>query len=169
MTHAEPAHGALVREILGVAVVFAAERNAMLMDPEWLAIEYHARDRSYVFGIFAEKADRLMEDLARDATVRGRVEAHLLPLLHRGEVPMDEVARALGMSRQTLYRRLRDEGARYAEVLDALRRLMAEDYPGARRLAVRQVAYLVGFSGTLSFVRAFERWTGVAPGAWRRK
>ncbi|MBD3624825.1 MAG: AraC family transcriptional regulator ligand-binding domain-containing protein, partial [Rhodobacteraceae bacterium] len=60
MTHAEPAHGALVREILGVPVVFAAERNAMLMDPEWLAIEYDEGDRSYVFGIFAEKADRLM-------------------------------------------------------------------------------------------------------------
>lgn len=169
MTHAEPAHGALVREILGVPVVFAAERNAMLMDPEWLAIEYDEGDRSYVFGIFAEKADRLMQDLARDATVRGRVEAHLLPLLHRGEVPMDEVARALGMSRQTLYRRLRDEGARYAEVLDALRQRMAEDYLGARRLAVGQVAYLVGFSETSSFVRAFKRWTGVAPGAWRGK
>lgn len=167
MTHSEPAHGALIREILDVPVTFGADRNAMLMDPEWLAIEYDEGDRSYVFGIFAERADRLMEDLTRDATVRGRVEAHLLPLLHRGEVPMEEVASALGLSRQTLYRRLRSEGVTYAQVLDALRRRMAEDYLRTRKLAVGQVAYLVGFSETSSFVRAFRRWTGVAPGTWR--
>ncbi|MBI3790016.1 MAG: AraC family transcriptional regulator, partial [Gemmatimonadetes bacterium] len=32
-----------------------------------------------------------------------------------------------------------------------------------------EVAFLLGFSEPSAFVRAFRRWTGDAPGRWRRK
>jgi len=98
--------------------------------------------------------------------LRAAVEARMLADLHEGTLSMDRIARDLGLSRQTLYRRLKDEGATFAQVHDDLRRRMAMDYLGARKVSVGETAYLLGFSEASAFVRAFRRWTGVSPTAW---
>lgn len=71
------------------------------------------------------------------------------------------------MSRQIMYRRLKDENVSFAETLDALRHRMAADYMRARKISVNQTAYLVGLSEPSSFVRAFKRWTGMTPARFR--
>jgi AraC-like DNA-binding protein len=111
--------------------------------------------------MFNGHADALLKSLGESKTTRGRVEALLIPLLHTGELAMDAVAKALGMSRQTLYRRLKAEGVNFDQVLDDLRRRMAETY--LEKLSVNETAYLVGFSETSAFSRAFKRWTGSSP------
>ena len=81
---------------------------------------------------------------------------------------MDALASELGMSRQTLYRKLREEGTTFVELVDDLRRRMAADYLRARKVSVNETAYLVGFTEPSSFVRAFRRWTGMTPSAFRQ-
>jgi AraC-like DNA-binding protein len=76
---------------------------------------------------------------------------------------MDAIAAKLGVSRQTLFRKLRAEGVTFAGVLDELRHRMAADYLGARKVSVNETAYLVGFSEPAAFSRAFKRWTGSSP------
>jgi AraC-like DNA-binding protein len=122
-----------------------------------------------VFGVLIEKADALLAALDAAKTVRGRVEALLLPKLHTGEVSADWVSGALGVSRQTLARRLKAEGASYETVLDDLRRRMAERYLAGGRTSVNETAYLVGFSEPAAFSRAYKRWTGRRPGEARRR
>jgi AraC-like DNA-binding protein len=86
--------------------------------------------------------------------------------LHEGTISMDRVAGDLGMSRQTLYRRLRDDGLTFAEIHDDLRKRMAVEYLKGRKVTVNETAYLLGFSEASSFVRAFKRWMGVSPTAY---
>lgn len=160
LTRPRPPHAAEYERILRAPVTFAAAWNALRIEEAWLTLAIHRPNR-YAFGVFNGHADALLRSLEESKTTRGRVEALLIPRLHTGELAMDPVAEALGLSRQTLYRRLKAEGVSFDQVLDALRRKMAETY--LERLSVSETAYLVGFSETSAFSRAFKRWTGVSP------
>ena len=80
-----------------------------------------------------------------------------------GSGPYRPVARALGCSRQTLYRRLKAEGITFAELLDRLRRRLALRFVREQGLSVKEAAYRLGFSDPAAFSRAFKRWTGMSP------
>ena len=74
----------------------------------------------------------------------------------------------MGLSRQTLFRRLQGEDATFGKILDELRRQMALHYLSGKKVSVNETAYLVGFSEPAAFSRAFKRWTGKSPRDARR-
>ena len=162
VTHPRPDHAADYTRVLKAPTTFGAGRNAMLIDAAWLDLPTTGGD-AYVFGIFNARAEALLKRLDETTTVRGRVESLLLPRLHLGEADMTTTAKAMGLSRQTLYRRLKAEGASFDQVLDGLRRETALSYLESDRLSVNETAYLVGFSDRSAFSRAFKRWTGRSP------
>ncbi|MBV9881775.1 MAG: helix-turn-helix transcriptional regulator [Sphingomonadaceae bacterium] len=106
---------------------------------------------------------------ARPTGFRREVEHYLEPLLASGTIRMEQVARAMRCSRQTLYRRLKAEGATFEQVLEELRRRLALRYVREEGLSVKEAAYRLGFSDPAAFSRAFKRWTGVAPRELRGK
>lgn len=165
-THAAPSHRAEYERIFQVPVVFESARNGMQIDPA-LASQSVARLPRYVFGVLTEHADELLRSLEGTKSVRGRIESLLMPVLHTGNATMEVVAGKLGISRQTLFRKLKAEGVTFEKVLDELRHRMAADYLGAQKVSVNETAYLVGFSEPAAFSRAFKRWTGSSPRAMR--
>ena len=104
---------------------------------------------------------------APPSAFRSEIERHLESMLASGEVRIDQVGRALGYSRQTLYRRLKAEGITFAEILDGLRHRLALRWLREERISVKEVAYRLGFSDPAAFSRAFKRWTGQSPSAIR--
>jgi AraC-like DNA-binding protein len=166
VTHPEPAYRDLYEEILQAPVTFGSDRNALLVEDDWPTRRTGQSNR-YVFGVFSEKAQALLDELEGAGTLRGRIEGALIPILHTGDTGMDVVARTVGMSRSTLYRRLRAEGVRYDDLLDELRHRMARHYLDGRKVTLAEAAYLTGFSDPSAFSRAFKRWTGRRPGARR--
>lgn len=80
---------------------------------------------------------------------------------------LDDVARDLRLAPTTMQRRLHKEGASFQSVKDNLRRDMAIGLLCDARLPVAEVASRVGFLETSSFHRAFRKWTGASPGAYR--
>lgn len=76
-------------------------------------------------------------------------------------------ARSLGMSSRTLSRRLSRAGTSYSEILNAVRmakaaELMRGGWP------IHAIGMQVGYSDASNFRRAFKRWTGQTPEAFRR-
>ena len=101
------------------------------------------------------------------SSFRREVERTAERLLDRGEASIDHVARELGMSRQTLYRRLKADGVTFERILDNLRRRLAMQLLRDERASVKQTAWRLGFSNPAAFSRAFKRWTGASPSAVR--
>ena len=94
---------------------------------------------------------------------RAELERQLEPMLESGDIRIEQIARGLGVSRQTLYRRLKEEGVTFAELLDQLRQRLALRYLREQGLSVKETAYRLGFSDPAAFSRAFKRWTGSSP------
>jgi AraC-like DNA-binding protein len=167
-THAAPDYRAEYDRIFRVPVVFESGENAMRIDDALIAQVRPSQPSSLVTSIVRERADALLEKLESSKSIRSRVENLLVKLMPSGEVGIDTIARELGLSRQTLFRKLKAEGVTFERVLDELRFSMAHDYLDVRKLSVKETAYQLGFSDPTSFSRAFKRWTGRTPSIARR-
>jgi AraC-like DNA-binding protein len=166
VTHPEPvqpAHRGAYDRVLRIPVVFGSDRNAMLfVDDRWVAQRLPTSSPP-VLNILSAHAEARLAHLERSATTRARVEHLIIPVLHGGGATVDAIAGRMGLSRQTLFRKLKAEGATFEQVLDELRHRLALDYLGQRETTVNQTARLVGFSDPAAFSRAFKRWTGCSP------
>jgi AraC-like DNA-binding protein len=72
------------------------------------------------------------------------------------------IGRELGISARTLRRQLEQERTSLRAVIDELRRERADELL-ATGTAVKEVAFVLGFSEPSAFSRAYKRWTGRAP------
>ncbi|WP_397459378.1 AraC family transcriptional regulator [Pseudomonas asplenii] len=90
-------------------------------------------------------------------------------LLPQGEPKRETVAQTLHLSQRTLQRRLQEEGTSFQTLLDDTRRELAEQYLAQPRMALLEVAYLLGFADPSNFFRAFRRWFEVTPGEYRAR
>ncbi|HEY0320564.1 MAG TPA: AraC family transcriptional regulator [Pyrinomonadaceae bacterium] len=161
-THAEPSYRAEYDRIFGVPLFFDSHMNALLVDEAILNMKL-PRTNPYLSEVLSARAEELLKSLEMSKTMRGRVENLLILILHTGEASMDMIAVKLGLSRQTLFRKLKAEGITFEKVLDELRHKLALHYLNGKKVPVNQTAYLVGFSEPAAFSRAFKRWTGSSP------
>jgi AraC-like DNA-binding protein len=126
--------------------------------------ETSEREPSSPFTAFlGELAGAIERSASRKAGFRRQVEAAVEPLLASGDANIDRVARELGLSRQTIYRRLKGEGVTFEQLLDELRHRLALKLLRDQHMPVKQAAWRLGFSDPAAFSRAFKRWTGTAP------
>jgi len=98
--------------------------------------------------------------------ITARVRALLLEELSSGTVTKEEVAKRLFMSPRTLQIKLSKSNTTFQHVINETRRALACGYIQNSTLSITEIAYLLGFSDTSNFSRAFRRWTGQSPRAY---
>ncbi|HEX4904763.1 MAG TPA: helix-turn-helix transcriptional regulator [Acidimicrobiales bacterium] len=79
-----------------------------------------------------------------------------------------DAATRLTMSPQTLRRRLAEEGTSFRAISDDVRRDVAVTSLVDGTESIADLSARLGFSEPSAFTRAFRRWTGDAPSAYRR-
>ncbi len=102
-----------------------------------------------------------------NSDLASRCRAFLLQELTSGEPSEEELARAMGMSRRTLQRKLSELGLTYKGMLEKTRYDLALRYLDDPTRTVTDITFLLGFSEQSAFTRAFKRWSGQAPTAYR--
>lgn len=146
--------------------VSAGESASVTLDPVDASRPFLTQD-DQMWEFFEPLLRRRMEDARSDATMRDRVEHVLTELLPSGRTQIEDVARELAVSKRSLQRRLSEEGTTWLEVLNGARERFARHYLASTELGVGEVSFLLGFEDPNSLFRAFQRWTGTTPEAWR--
>jgi len=97
-----------------------------------------------------------------------RVKHALRPLLLAGAASQRQVAAHLNIHPRTMGRRLEDEGQTFEQLKDEVRLSVSRELLARTEIAVSDVAAALGYATPSAYVRAFRRWTGSSPTAWRR-
>lgn len=100
-------------------------------------------------------------------TLAERVSAHLA-LFNSGFPASEDVAKALDLSERSLRRQLADEGQSFRDLLAQARHAKARELLSQTTLPVEAVAQQLGYAEAAAFTRAFQRWQGMTPSAWRQ-
>jgi AraC-like DNA-binding protein len=157
-----------LRQYFGtLALHFGHAENTLLFDPAVLDAKVLTADPRLLATVEgmaeAALARRAPSASAFAATVERKVRAQL----EAGEHNVRRLALSLHMSTRTLQRRLEAEGTRYADLLDAVRESLARELVARKEPSLSEIAFRLGFSEFATFSRAFKRWTGTSPGAFR--
>ena len=166
-----PAQHERLERVLRCVPVYGCADNAIVVDHAQLD-----RPLSFANGAVVQASEGALERYraqwaAQDPTAQLPVQIAtvLQDLLPSGEPRQDDVAARLGLSPRSLQRRLQEAGSSYRDVLNQTRHQLALHHLGQAQLSVGEIAFLLGFSEVSAFTRAFRRWTGLSPRAWRQQ
>jgi AraC-like DNA-binding protein len=164
--HATSADGAALGAVFGVSPELSAEFDGFEV-PRQLLERPLALSNPALRAYFERQCREAAERFEADAALTGKVRRRVIEGMN-GQLPsMEGVARALGMSVRSLHRALEAEGTKFNQLVDDVRSEFSRRYLARPGLSIGEVSYLVGFSDTSAFFKAFKRWTGSKPGEYR--
>jgi AraC-like DNA-binding protein len=163
--HPAPAHADQYRLYFDAPVSFGAPQTTLSFQSRMLAMGMGATDSMLYNAVLSRLNLALSELRGRDRLVDqvNRVLAERLHLKPR----ITDVAIALGLHERTLRRRLAELGVDHQQLLQRLQQDRASAALALGERSIQQVASEVGFASVAAFHRAFLRWTGHTPKAWR--
>lgn len=152
--------------VFGSHVTFGRPEPAIVFANEMLTLPVVQDEASLERWLRDAPADLLM--LREYGTTVADQVRSILERGLRGDWPSpDEVAARLSMSTQNMRRLLREEGTSVTRIKEELLRDAAVTALVRGEETVAELAARLGFSEPSAFHRAFRRWTGSAPGAYR--
>ncbi|WP_112479321.1 AraC family transcriptional regulator [Vibrio variabilis] len=95
--------------------------------------------------------------------ITAQVTQVLINALPQGQSSIDYVSGQLAMSKRTLQRKLSEQEQSYQELLQEVRQSLAHDYLTKSQLPISEIAFLLGFQESNSFIRAHTSWHGLSP------
>lgn len=120
---------------------------------------YCSRNES-MWEFFEPELKRRLSMMETDDSCAARVRSALMELLPSGECTIDDVAKKLGYSKRSLQRKLQEEDTNFQKQLSHTRELLARTYLANTDMTTEDIAFLLGYQESGSFLRAFTVWTG---------
>jgi len=145
-----------------------SDRVRLTLQKSDLLLPFTSRNDTMLRYIEPELQRRLHE-MEENDDIGTRVCSALTELLPIGKTRIEDVAAKLCMSVRTLQRRLKEEQTTFQKQLNTTRMLQAKAYLRNGVNTSEEVAFLLGYEDTTSFIRAFNSWTNMTVSQFLRK
>lgn len=149
------------------AVRFEAPFNGFAMPRRHLDMSVPSADPK-LHEVIRKHVENLVDQLPKARSLAMQVRDLIANELKGGTPSAIDVARQLAIGPRTLARKLEQERTTFKQLLDEVRAQLAVRYVGDSDFPFSEIAFLLGFSQSASFHRAFKRWTGKTPLEFRR-
>lgn len=166
--HAQPPHADEYQRMFAPLQRFGAPATAVSFDARVLAAAVTVTPAS-LKAFLRDAPQSVFLKQVVSTGLGDRAQRLCRSALDRGESAptLAALGRTMGLTTATLRRRLDAEGAAWGPLKDAVRRDLALQLLAEGHLSVADIATRLGFEDASTFYRAFRKWTGCAPGAWR--
>jgi AraC-like DNA-binding protein len=162
-----PADLAPYRAFFGTPPRFGEAETSVRLALTSLQLPLRQPDAALLAILEAQAETQLMQLPGSDAFEQ-IVRRQIASLAREGEPCLERVAESLHLSPRTLRRRLQERNRQFRDLHDETLCRIAEGHLRDPRLQLAEVALLLGYSEQSAFTRAFRRWTGTTPAAFRR-
>lgn len=156
----------LAEHYFGCPVRFSAERNAIFFDRSRLDKKLESSDPAYHAIISRYLATARSE---ADSKFSDAVRHEIGRQMELGNCTLENVARRMRMEPRSLQRRLRDENLPFRDLVDEWRKTRATQLLCQTRMPLSEISLVLGYSDQSIFSRAFQRWHGMRPLAYRKQ
>lgn len=155
-----------IENFFDAPVRFGQERNAIVFDAELLHLRRPQPENN--LPNFTLKDLRQMVAHRPSAKPEYAVLAEIRLALPEGDTTIDRIAFKLGTSKRSLQRNLNQDGASFRDLVARARMLEATDMIRHTKTSLTDIAHILGYSDQPNFNRAFQKWTEMTPGQYRR-
>ena len=162
--HRGPADPRAYRRVFEAPLRFDADRTALVFPARWLGQRPAGADPALHRAL--EARVRALEVQHAEDLVGGLRRALRTRILD-GKVSVGSVADLLAIHRRTLNRRLEALDTSVHDVAEELRFEVARQLVGSTSIPLIEIAGVLGYADASGFTRAFRRWSGCTPSAWR--
>ncbi len=161
-----PLDGHGLSDYLNLGCGYGGSANMIRIPAAWLSLPLAAHRPGET------TESQLRQELIRQrraTTAQDQARYHLFKTIGIAEVDQTVIAKEMGMSRRTLRRHLGREGMNFQCLVDDCRMEVATlELIRRPNASLAEIALVLGYTEHSSFTRAFNRWSGMSPQAFRR-
>ena len=158
----------IYKEFFDCPLFFEAPENAMIFERSILDVTLDSG-----FPEIHQQAKQLIDQQLADSHLQTGLVPSLARIIKKNKQLLSEniehVAKIVHMSSRTLQRRLDEEGVSFIGLKDQIRFESAKAALQSNQLSIEEISEELGYSDRHSFARAFKRWSGISPSAFRKQ
>ena len=164
--HGKPEDVRPYRKFFRAPLLFGDEQNAVVFDSRWLQHRLLENDPE-LHRLLLNQVKVLQTKFGDDFP--DQVRSILSTALLSVHGSADQVASLLSMHSRTLNRRFAMAGTSFRELVDESRFAIARQMLTNTGADISRVADVLSYADSSAFTRAFRRWSGTTPAAWREE
>lgn len=165
LSYAKPAHFSSYKKHLPIPILFDQEYSQMFI-PE-AGLQQPIRTANPAINVlFTQQCEEMLSSLTKVESTSAAIRLMLIQSAS-ALLNISQVAERLHLTERTLRRRLTAEATTFSTICDDVRNLLAQKYLSNTSLSVTEIAYLLSYTEPVNFRRAFSRWNGMTPSAYR--
>ena len=163
-SHAKPDDVSPYESFFRAPLQFDADETALTFPVRWLQQSIPSADAQQ----YRMYMDRLVTiETSMKFNLQDELRSAMRPLLVSGSCTTEHIAQIFSMHPRTLNRRLKRDGTTLRTLVGETRNEIAKQMLMDSSMSILQISTLLGYADASIFTRAFRRWSGTTPSAWR--
>ncbi len=164
----KPSYSELLVDFFGAPVRFGQTREKLVFATSDFTLPIVWHDSALNKAFIGSASDKLTAK-RNDRAFSQQVSEVIAQALAFGNPVAEDVAKKLNVSLRTLHRKLKNEQRTFQQLLDEVRKRLALAFIEVDGVEFKEIAYRLGYANLSGFYRAFNRWTGLTPMAFRNQ
>ncbi len=163
----KPKNHSAFSDFYGCPIKYGADMNRIFLPLELMREPLSTTNIS-----LAEHGDHIVQAYLKQVgtdPLDKKLRQAIVISLPSGDINIQLIAQDAGMSVRSLQRHFSDMGGTFSGFVSDIRSALARNYLKQNELPITEIAFLLGYSDTASFSRAFKSWSGQTPTQYQRK